>query len=94
MIYLWQIIKLMRMPIVLAVIPMFLVGILFALLGGAPFVLLNFLWGFSILFIIEIAAAFANDYFDYKADKYNKQFGFSGGSGVLLQYPELRLIAK
>jgi len=94
MIYLWQIIKLMRMPIVLAVIPMFLVGTLFALLRGAPFVLLNFLWGVSILFIIEIAAAFANDYFDYEADKYNKQFGFSGGSGVLLQYPELRLFAK
>ena len=92
--YLWQIVKLARMPIVLAVIPIFLVGVLFALRIGAEFSLGNFLWGFSILFIIEIAASFANDYFDYEADKYNKQFGFSGGSGVLLNYPELRPFAK
>ncbi len=92
--YLWQIVKLARMPIVLAVIPIFLIGVLFALHTGAEFSLLNFLWGFGILFIIEIAASFANDYFDYEADKHNKQFGFSGGSGVLLHYPELRPFAK
>jgi len=93
-IYLWQVVKLARMPIVLAVIPIFLIGILFALRTGVEFSLLNFLWGFSILFIIEIAASFANDYFDYEADKHNKQFGFSGGSGVLLAYPELLPFAK
>jgi 1,4-dihydroxy-2-naphthoate octaprenyltransferase len=82
------------MPIVLAVIPTFLVGTLFAILRGASFLLSNFLWGFSILFIIEIAASFANDYFDYESDKYNQQFGFSGGSGVLLRYPELRPFTK
>jgi 1,4-dihydroxy-2-naphthoate octaprenyltransferase len=93
-IYLWQIVKLARIPIVLAVIPIFLIGVLFALRTGAEFSLLNFLWGFIILFIIEIAASFANDYFDYEADKHNKQFGFSGGSGVLLEYPELLPFAK
>ncbi|HIG99359.1 MAG TPA: hypothetical protein HA258_02150, partial [Thermoplasmata archaeon] len=92
--YLWQIVKLARLPIVLAVCPTFLVGVLFAILQGTGFILSNFLWGFSILFIIEIAASFANDYFDYKADTYNKQLGFSGGSGVLPRYPELRLFAK
>ncbi len=81
------------MPIVLAVIPTFLVGTLFAILHGASFLLSNFLWGFSILFIIEIAASFANDYFDYDSDAFNQQFGFSGGSGVLLRYPELRPFA-
>jgi 1,4-dihydroxy-2-naphthoate octaprenyltransferase len=93
-IYLWQVVKLTRMPIVLAVIPIFLIGVLFALRTGVEFSLPNFLWGFSILFIIEIAASFANDYFDYEADKHNKQFGFSGGSGVLLAYPELLPFAK
>lgn len=75
-------------------IPTFLVGTLFAILSGASFLLSNFLWGFTILVIIEIAASFANDYFDYETDKYNKQFGFSGGSGVLLGYPELRPFTK
>jgi 1,4-dihydroxy-2-naphthoate octaprenyltransferase len=93
-IYLWQVVKLTRMPIVLAVIPIFLIGILFALRTGVEFSPLNFLWGFSILFIIEIAASFANDYFDYEADKHNKQYGFSGGSGVLLAYPKMLPFAK
>jgi 1,4-dihydroxy-2-naphthoate octaprenyltransferase len=93
-IYLWQLVKLARMPIVFAVIPIFLIGVLFALRNGAEFSLGNFLWGFSILFLIEIAASFANDYFDYEADKHNKQIGFSGGSGVLLEYPELLPFAK
>ena len=92
--YVRQIIKLARMPIVLAVIPIFLVGILFALRSGASFSGVNFLWGFCILVIIEVAASFANDYFDYEADKHNKQFGFSGGSGVLLAYPQLLPFAK
>jgi len=82
------------MPIVLAVIPIFLIGTLFALRTGASFSLVNFFWGFSILFLIEIAASFANDYYDYEADKHNRQFGFSGGSGVLLEYPELLPVAK
>jgi len=82
------------MPIVLAVIPIFLIGVLFALRSGTSFSLVNFIWGFSILFIIEIAASFANDYYDYEADKNNRQFGFSGGSGVLLEYPELLPFAK
>ena len=92
--YLWQIVKLTRLPIVAAVIPIFFLGVLFALQIGATFSLFNLLIGFSILFLIEIGASFANDYFDFEADKYNKQFGFSGGSGVLLHYPELRLFAK
>lgn len=94
LVYLWQIVKLARMPIVLAVIPIFLIGVLFALRSGVSFSLVNFLWGFSILFIIEIAASFANDFYDYDADKHNRQFGFSGGSGVLLEYPELLPFAK
>jgi 1,4-dihydroxy-2-naphthoate octaprenyltransferase len=93
-IYLWQIVKLARMPIVLAVIPIFLIGSLFALREGAAFAFQNFVLGFCILFIIEVAASFANDYFDFEADKHNKQFGFSGGSGVLLQYQELLPFAK
>jgi 1,4-dihydroxy-2-naphthoate octaprenyltransferase len=92
--YVIQIVKLARLPIVFAVIPTFLIGTLLAIGQGTVFSLINFLWGFLILFIIEIAASFANDYFDYEADKHNKQFGFSGGSGVLLSYPQLLPFAK
>ena len=94
LLYLPQIITLARLPIVFAVLPTFLVGTFFALQQGVAFSTTKFLWGFLILFIIEIAASFANDYFDYESDKHNKQFGFSGGSGVLLKHPELLLFAK
>jgi len=92
--YLREIITLARLPIVFAVIPTFLVGTFFALRQGVSFSTTTFLFGFSILFLIEIAASFANDYFDYESDKHNKQFGFSGGSGVLLKHPELLPFAK
>ena len=36
------------------------------------------------------SAAYINDYYDFESDKHNIQFGFSGGSGVLQKYPELR----
>jgi len=36
------------------------------------------------------SASYINDYYDYEADKHNRQFGFSGGSGVLQKYPELK----
>jgi 1,4-dihydroxy-2-naphthoate octaprenyltransferase len=37
-----------------------------------------------------VSASYINDYYDFEADKYNRQFGFSGGSGVLQKYPELK----
>ena len=36
------------------------------------------------------SASYINDYYDYESDKHNIQFGFSGGSGVLQKYPELK----
>lgn len=91
---LFQIVKLARLPIALPLLPMFFVGVLFAMANGSEFILANVTWGFSILFLNAVAAAYANDYFDYEGDTYNEQFGFSGGSGVLLAHPELRLFAK
>lgn len=91
---LFQIVKLARLPIALPLLPMFFVGVLFAMANGSEFILENAMWGFSILFLNAIAASYANDYFDYEGDKYNEQFGFSGGSGVLLAHPELRPVAK
>jgi 1,4-dihydroxy-2-naphthoate octaprenyltransferase len=65
-------------------------GTLFALILGYEFNLIIFLAGFIIIFSIYASASYINDYYDYDADKYNRQFGFSGGSGVLQKYPQLR----
>lgn len=92
--YLVQFIKLTRAHIGIAVLPSFFLGTLFALILGYDFDPLIFFLGFIIIFLLYAAASYANDYFDFEADKYNQQFGFSGGSGVLQKHPQLKNIAK
>ena len=92
--YIIQMIKLTRAHIGIAVIPTFLLGYLFALILGFEFNIIIFLWGFFIIFLIYASASYINDYYDFEADKYNRQFGFSGGSGVLQKYPQLKQITK
>jgi 1,4-dihydroxy-2-naphthoate octaprenyltransferase len=92
--YVKQMIKLTRGHIGIAVLPSFWLGSLFALVLGYEFNLLIFLWGFLIIFLIYASASYINDYYDYEADKHNRQFGFSGGSGVLQKYPQLRQVTK
>jgi len=88
--YLTQMIKLTRGHIGLVVLPSFWLGSLFALLLGFEFNLFIYLIGFLIIFSIYASASYINDYYDFEADQYNRQFGFSGGSGVLQQYPQLK----
>jgi len=92
--YILQMIKLTRAHIGIAVLPSFLLGTLFARVLGYKFDLLIFLWGFVIIFLIYASASYINDYYDFVADQHNRQFGFSGGSGVLQKYPELKKITK
>jgi 1,4-dihydroxy-2-naphthoate octaprenyltransferase len=86
--------KLTRAHIGIAVLPSFWLGSLFALSLGFEFNLFIFVWGFVIIFFIYASASYINDYYDFEADKHNRQFGFSGGSGILQLYPELRSVAK
>ena len=92
--YLKQMVKLTRAHIGIAVLPSFWLGSLFAMILGYEFNLLIFLFGFVIIFLIYASASYINDYYDFEADKHNRQFGFSGGSGVLLKYPELKNLTK
>lgn len=88
--YLIQMMKLTRAHIGIAVLPSFWLGYLFALLLGYQFDGFVFVVGFAIIFLMYASASYVNDYYDFEADKYNHQFGFSGGSGVLQKYPILK----
>jgi 1,4-dihydroxy-2-naphthoate polyprenyltransferase len=88
--YIKQFIKLTRAHIGIVVLPSFWLGSLFALLLGYEFNIFIFLMGFLIIFLMYASASYINDYYDFEADKHNRQFGFSGGSGVLQKYPELK----
>lgn len=90
LVYIKQFIKLTRAHIGIAVLPSFWLGSLFALVIGYEFNLFIFLTGFLIIFLMYASASYINDYYDFEADKHNRQFGFSGGSGVLQKYPELK----
>ncbi len=72
----------------------FTIGAGFALLLGAPFVLSKFIWGYLILFMASMAIHYANDYFDFDLDHYGTPTTFTGGSGILVENPELRKISK
>jgi len=82
------------MHIGIAVLPSFWLGSLFALVLGFNFNLFVFIIGFIIIFLLYSSASYINDYYDYEGDKYNRQFGFSGGSGVLQKFPELKKSTK
>jgi 1,4-dihydroxy-2-naphthoate octaprenyltransferase len=92
--YIIQILKLTRAHIGIAVLPSFWLGSLFAWVLGFNINLVIFIWGFFIIFLIYASAAYINDYYDFEADKHNRQFGFSGGSGVLQKYPQLKKFTK
>jgi 1,4-dihydroxy-2-naphthoate octaprenyltransferase len=92
--YLVQLIKLTRAHIGIAVLPSFFLGSIFAIILGYDFKFMIFLWGFLIIFLIYASASYINDFYDFSADKYNQQFGFSGGSGVLQKFPELKNIIQ
>lgn len=72
----------------------FLIGAGFALLLGAPFVLSKFIWGYLILFMASLAIHYANDYFDFDLDHYGTPTTFTGGSGILVENPELKDVSK
>ena len=72
----------------------FSMGALFAVLFGAEFVLSKFILGCLILFLSTWAVHYHNDYFDYKADHHVTPTPISGGSGVLIEHPEWRNLAK
>lgn len=88
--YIVQMIKLTRAHIGVVVLPSFFLGSLFALLLEFDFQLPIFLIGFLIIFFQYASASYINDYYDFNADQYNRQFGFSGGSGVLQKFPQLK----
>ncbi|NMC58596.1 MAG: prenyltransferase [Candidatus Methanofastidiosa archaeon] len=50
------------------------------------FFLPNYLIGYLVLFLIELATVLTNEYYDFEADKLNKNVGrFTGGSRMLIE---------
>jgi 1,4-dihydroxy-2-naphthoate octaprenyltransferase len=83
-----------RPQFAIAVLALFMFGACLAILLGAPFSLLRLLLGYLIILPAHLSVSYSNDYFDVDVDKLGKPTRFSGGSGVLVNHPELRRPAK
>lgn len=90
----FQILRLGRLNFVLAGFFLFMVGALFALISGADFSVSKLLFGYFVFFLAHLSVHYSNDYFDAEADKFSEPTIFTGGTGVLVDHPQLRRFAK
>jgi 1,4-dihydroxy-2-naphthoate polyprenyltransferase len=86
--------RISRSQFLIAGLALFAFGALFAVRQGAPFSLSRLLLGYLIILPAHLAVNFSNDYFDVGVDKRDGATPISGGSGVLLEHPELRTPVK
>ena len=84
-----QIIHLARPHFLIPGVLLYTLGAVLASANGAPFYLGMFLFGYAIFFFAHLSVSFSNDYFDRESDRMAEQTSLSGGSGVLVQHPEL-----
>ena len=89
-----KIIKLGRFHFLTAGFLTFTSGALLAGILTGKFFLDKFIFAYLILMPAHLSVSYSNDYFDWKADHYIKPNLFTGGSGVLVENPQLRNIAK
>ncbi len=89
-----KIIKLGRPQYLAGNFLLFTMGALLAVLLNAEFVLSKFILGYAILFTAHLSVHYSNDYFDFEVDHYTQPSAISGGSGVLVENPELKEFSK
>ncbi len=89
-----KIIKLGKPQFTFGIFMYFLIGALFAIFLNATFDLTKLLWGYAIIFMASMAIHYANDYFDFEVDHFGTPTTFTGGSGILVENPQLRGISK
>jgi len=89
-----KMLRVARLQFLICGMALFAFGALWAILLGAPISLSRILLGYLVLLPAHLSISYSNDYFDVDVDKYDKPTVFSGGSGVLVDHPELRKPAK
>src|SRR5512143_4173849 len=89
-----KILKLARPQFLVAGLALFLFGAFTAVLLGSPFSWARLVLGCLIILPSQLSVNFGNDYFDVVSDQPDGGTFISGGSGILLKYPELRPTVK
>lgn len=89
-----KIIQLGRFQFIFGGLLLFSFGALLALLLKAEFHLNQLILGYAIFITAHLSLHYSNDYFDVEVDKHNPPTTFTGGSGILVENPELREFSK
>jgi 1,4-dihydroxy-2-naphthoate octaprenyltransferase len=89
-----QLLKVARPQFIISGLALFIFGASWAMILGAHFSLSRTLFGYLVLLPAHLSISYSNDFFDVDVDKFNKHTLFSGGSGILVDHPELRKPAK
>jgi 1,4-dihydroxy-2-naphthoate polyprenyltransferase len=89
-----KLLRISRPQFLIAGLALFVLGALFAVRMGAPLSLTRLLLGYLVILPAQLSVNFSNDYFDVAVDRPNGTTPISGGSGVLLEHPELRTPVK
>jgi 1,4-dihydroxy-2-naphthoate octaprenyltransferase len=85
-----KLIRVGRPQFLISGLALFVLGALLAVRLGTPFSLPRLLLGYLGILLAQLSVHYSNDYFDVTMDKPGGATPFSGGSGVLLEHPELR----
>ncbi len=89
-----RLLRLARIHFLMASLTLFIAGAFWGILSGAKFSFARLLLGYLIVLPAHLSVSFSNDYFDVEVDRLRKPTLFTGGSGVLVSYPELRRPAR
>ncbi|MFP4344894.1 MAG: prenyltransferase [Anaerolineales bacterium] len=89
-----RLLRLGRLHFLGAGLLLYLAGALWALHQGAAWDLLRLVTGYLVFFPAHLSVSYSNDYFDVAVDALAQGTPFTGGSGILVTYPELRPVAR
>lgn len=89
-----KIMKLGRFQFIFAGFLYFCIGAFLAVLLNAEFSLDKFVFGYAVFFMAHLSMHYSNDYFDLESDRHGKPTQFTGGSGILVENPELKKFTK
>lgn len=87
------ILRLARLHFLVLGFLLYLLGYLIASFYGARPDIVRFLFGYLVFSLAHLSVSFSNDYFDRFADRNSEKTFFSGGSKVLVEYPELERLS-
>ena len=89
-----QILKIIRVHIVVGGALAFSLGALLAVAGGGSFDPSRFALGYLVVLFGDLSTHYSNDYFDVEVDKHIERKKFFAGSGILVGNPGLRPLSR